>query len=520
MIYRISEHKEGIDLTIIISPLDLLLDNENPRFVSLSKREQENIRKYLVTYEDTCQLAIDINNYGSLLPGERIVVLQKGDKYVVVEGNRRTCALQMLLSRDLIPDGFLHRIPATSIKVIENCQRIEVDVLPNREAALQLMAMRHIEGVKQWKPIAKKQFFAINYQNGQSVQNLSRITGIKESEIKNDIRDYKFFLFAFNTYRKTHPDFTSEVIDLRIDPFLRVFKVKVPFHGAYVRPSEILKLSYDDDHNTISQLDNALFTEIVQLVFEESIVTERINTRNVLSDVKGIIPLLELAVQEKANETSSKNTPDEALEENGEEEEEVAANGDANSNKNGKDEIVNGPPSGNTPLGGPPPRAFFETIRWEGKLKPDNPQHEGLLAALYELRRLSTTNCGRQKAYEVFPIATGMLLRTAYEQALSLRIKEVNLWGNLCQTVAQRKKAFPALSDIEDFINSGTNKTQVLPDRKMITAFDIIIASRNREFLNANIHNPGDIRVTPDALENIACSGMFSLIQRTIDLLP
>ena len=39
-------------MAIAISPLDLLLDTENPRFVILQSREQADIRKYLVTYED------------------------------------------------------------------------------------------------------------------------------------------------------------------------------------------------------------------------------------------------------------------------------------------------------------------------------------------------------------------------------------------------------------------------------------------------------------------------------------
>ena len=116
-------------MAIAISPLDLLLDTENPRFVILQSREQADIRKYLVTYEDVCQLATDINTYGRLLPGERIVALHEGDKYVVVEGNRRTCSLQMLLNRELIPDGFAHRIPHTSASILTNCSNIEVDIL-------------------------------------------------------------------------------------------------------------------------------------------------------------------------------------------------------------------------------------------------------------------------------------------------------------------------------------------------------------------------------------------------------
>lgn len=129
-------------MSVTLSPLELMLDTENPRFVILNSRDQADIRRYLVTYEDVCQLATAINEYGSLLPGERIVVLREDNRYVVVEGNRRTCSLQLLLSRDLIPDGFVHRIPHTSDKILENCGSIEVDVLPDRNAALELMSKR------------------------------------------------------------------------------------------------------------------------------------------------------------------------------------------------------------------------------------------------------------------------------------------------------------------------------------------------------------------------------------------
>jgi len=146
-------------LTVTVSPLELLLDEENPRFVVLPNRDQSAIRKYLLTYEDVSQLAKAINETGGLLPGERIVALKRGGKYVVIEGNRRTCSLQMLMSRDLIPSGFGHKIPAANEAVIESCTHLEIDIVPNREAAIALMSKRHIDGVKQWKPIAKKRFF-------------------------------------------------------------------------------------------------------------------------------------------------------------------------------------------------------------------------------------------------------------------------------------------------------------------------------------------------------------------------
>jgi hypothetical protein len=520
-------------MSIQISPLELLLDEENPRFVILNKKGQADIRKYLVAYEDTCQLAMAINNYGSLLPGERVVVLQKGSKYIVVEGNRRTCSLQMLLSRKLIPNGFHHKIPRTSDAIKKNCQFIEVDVLDNREKALELMSKRHIEGVKQWKPIAKKQFFASNFQSGQSVSDLARITGIKESEIKSDIRDYKFFLSAYNKYNKNHPDFAKEIINLKIDPFLRVFKSKCSFSGEKVRPTDILKIAYDDDYNIISPIDNTLFNQIVQLVFEETIISEKIDTRNVLTDVNGIIPLLEKATyglktdpnidegnSASTNQPSNSDKKNDIDNETGKSTTETMApirpnvSGD---NKNGSGDNTSDTVSGGSPTGGPSPRTFFETIHWEGKLKPTEPMHEGLLSALYELYLLSNKNVSRQKAYQLFPVATGMILRTVYEQALKLRLNQVQLWGTYCASVSPR--SFPTLSGMEGFIKTGVNKAIVLPKREMVDAFDRVIAASHRDFLNANIHHPGNIRVSTDTLEGIACGGMFYLIQSIIDIL-
>lgn len=516
-------------MAIVISPLDLLLDTENPRFVILQSREQADIRKYLVTYEDVCQLATDINTYGRLLPGERIVALQEGDKYVVVEGNRRTCSLQLLLNRELIPDGFAHRIPHTSASIVTNCSSIEVDILPDRDSALELMTKRHIEGVKQWKPLAKKQFFAANYRDGQgqSICDLSRITGVREGDIKEDIRDYKFFYSVYEKYCATHPDFNREIVVLKTDPFWRIFKAKFEFPaGTKVSPKDFLGISFDDTYNTISSLSSGLFEQITQLVFEKAIVEETVTTRNVLTDVEGIIPLLQ-AVVDAGNKTAEDAADAPPPQENNGTEEPPTRDGRPQGNTlppadPGNDE---GNPAGNNTgstaggprPGGPSPRSFFETISWYGKLDPANQQHQGLLYAINELYGLSNNNCRQQKAYKTFPIASGMVLRTAYEQALQLRLIQVNLWGAYCQTL--RNDSFPTLKSMEDFIKSGANKATVLPNRDMVLAYDRVIAATHRDFLNANIHCPGDINVTAASLEAIAAGGMFALIQGIINLI-
>lgn len=404
--------------------------------------------------------------------------------------------------------------------------------------------------------ISQKQFFASNYQAGQSVFILSRITGINERDIKADIRDYKLFYSAYKKYCESHSEYEKELVDLKIDPFLRMFKAKFLYNDSNVKPTEILKITYDDEYNTLSSLPNEIFPQIVQMVFYDTIVTERLNTRNTLKDVTGVINLLDSLNIPTENQTptpASNNTCINTLPNTSgntsfqdgadiQSDASINAISHAENTSSGSGRAVshtssvptrnaestnagsgsNPSYSGSTPTGGPAPggpapRTFFETLCWDGKLFPENPKHDGLLASVHELYCLSTYLCNRKKAYEVYPVATGMVLRTAYEQMLRLRLEQVSLWGPFMYTV--RNSSFPTLKEMETFIENGSNRPTVLPNRKLTSAMASIITYSHREFLNANIHDPGAIRVTPDALVGIAQGGMFTLIQELINML-
>lgn len=517
-------------MSVVISPLELMLDTENPRFVVLDTRSQENIRNYLLMYEDACQLASAINEYGGLLPGERIVVLEENGRYVVVEGNRRTCALQLLLSRDLIPASFSHRIPQTSEKVISACSQVEVDVLPNRDAALALMSRRHIEGVKQWKPLAKKQFFAASYNDGhgKSIHDLSIITDISENTIRSDIRDYKLFKQTYEEYRALYPEFNREIVVLKTDPFWRIFKAKFEYpEGQVISAKDFFCLSYDDAQNTLCNIDNELFKKVALLVFRYAIVEESVTTRNVLPEISGMSVLLDEFIEERTaaeqGEGSEQNPPQaddpDVFGDDSDADDDYAGGADTpytdDADSQGGQQVEGGNIGGPAP-GGPGPRTFFETLSWNGKLDPAKPDHQGLISAVNELFNLSRVTIGRRKAYVVFPIAAGMVLRTAYEQALRLQLKQVNLWGVYVATLKDRN--WPTLKSMEDFICAGENKEIALPTRDLILAYDRVIAASHRDFLNANIHYPGNINVTSDSLEAIAAAGMFTVIQGIINL--
>lgn len=537
-------------MSIEISPLDLVLDEQNPRFLALEQRNQTAIRKYMAMYEDVCDLARDLNANNGLLLGERIVVIKEDNHYIVMEGNRRTCALQFLLNRNLIPDGFQHQIVSASEKTLINIKKIEVDVAPDRNYAVLLMAKRHIAGVKQWKPLAKKQFFANMFLKGNTISALSMRTGIGISSIRKDISDYKFLLLAANWYKKAHPNYKVDLISYQIVPFLRIFSAKQKMDsGIMLEPSAILKIKYDDEQNTYSDLPDDIFQKIVQLVFESTIVHKTIGTRNTLFDVEGVKALLDTISHTNDNVDSlnqgSQNDGDNVP---GQENRNSGSNGDVGkSSAEGKESGVGSPvenvnrvkSGGNTgtentvtrstssgfksgrPVDGGPtgggdaPPAFFEHISWSGKLDPSNNDHVGLIVALDELYRMSRnttkkSNGNTVKVYRAYPVGAGMLLRTAYEQALILQLKKTGLWIELKKEIER-----PMLSNLEDKIKK--KPTVALPDEHMRSAFSQIVKANSRGFLNANVHKPWLIRATTDTLEGISNGGMFSLIQLIID---
>lgn len=104
---------------------DLLLDEENPRFASsilvkesASQIGQDIIVEHLLRYANVSELANRINDVGELHGSEIITCIQKGSKYVVLEGNRRTCACKLLLDRTLIPEQYKNKIKLNSLQSV------------------------------------------------------------------------------------------------------------------------------------------------------------------------------------------------------------------------------------------------------------------------------------------------------------------------------------------------------------------------------------------------------------------
>ena len=149
--------------------------------------------------------------------------------------------------------------------------------------------------------------------------------------------------------------------------------------------------------------------------------------------------------------------------------------------------------------GGPPPTKMFETLKWDALLR-ENADENALIATIEELHKLS-----KSENYKKFPIATGMLLRSAYEQCIVLIIKS-------------NKLTLPSkLESKEDNLIKWVDSKRIEGGESIKASLKSVKDSNYRERLNNNVHNLDVARMTPEILESLATGGMCSFIQAAID---
>lgn len=149
--------------TITVPVVDIYLDIENPRHEPIL--DQEKIIEHLVKEERVRKLATHIAQYG-VNPLELTAVIEDKDgNYIVVEGNRRLCALHLLNDPDKAPLGdapFFRKLKESSSKIPKE---IDCVVFSDYEDASVWMTVRHDGeqdgiGTKSWRPEQKSRFNA------------------------------------------------------------------------------------------------------------------------------------------------------------------------------------------------------------------------------------------------------------------------------------------------------------------------------------------------------------------------
>lgn len=181
---------------VTVSVTSLGLDLKNPRYP-----EQENSREARHTMltkngENVVNLAKDIVKYG-LSPIELLIVMRSEesiDEFIVLEGNRRLCALQLLSNPDLIKDDldlkhYRRRFDALSIEyyereeMIDNIEVIQVDSREEGRIWIERKHYGYLDGVGTipWKPEQKDRFIA----NGGVESLRTQVLDYARSEFKD-----------------------------------------------------------------------------------------------------------------------------------------------------------------------------------------------------------------------------------------------------------------------------------------------------------------------------------------------
>ncbi|MCK6966312.1 hypothetical protein L8S93_03950 [Enterobacter kobei] len=137
----------------------LEFDPENPRFYRLNDRAGSDnaVVEEMLDDESVQDLMLSIGEQ-DYFPGEPLLVVKKGKKFVVVEGNRRLAAVK-LLNGDLKPPKKKEKgVQIILDEAVYKPTNLPCLVYKNREDVLRYIGYRHITGVKEWDALSKAKY--------------------------------------------------------------------------------------------------------------------------------------------------------------------------------------------------------------------------------------------------------------------------------------------------------------------------------------------------------------------------
>lgn len=192
MASRRSHFKHSPHTELSVQRIDvskLFLDPQNPRLRDSAVDDDPSQKEMTqALWEDMAvdELIYSIAENG-FLPYEPLFAVEEGKKYFVVEGNRRLCAVKLLLNPELrkqlgveLPD--LRTLTDSELKALE---QLPVFVAKNRKELWEYLALRHINGPSAWRSFSKAQFIASVHKNtGESLADIARKIGDRHSTVE------------------------------------------------------------------------------------------------------------------------------------------------------------------------------------------------------------------------------------------------------------------------------------------------------------------------------------------------
>jgi len=266
-----------------VNPLELLLDTDNPRIDITPEMQQEAIRESLLKTERVIELAREIIDAHGLLMGERIIVVKENRNYVVLEGNRRVAACQMLLEPKKVPRAFRAKFPRLDPEedadLIRTLSSVPADIAPTRDAAEITITRRHTKkGILPWLPAAQHRRIRRLIDSGKSVDDVADIFGVSKSDLTRLLRSSE--LMRLVTEQGGWTEYEKEFLGnpkLKINPFTRFFTLK----GV----KETLGMDFDKNGSLTTDLNKRTLNRAVKELARALLIPDpdtgkpRFNTR-------------------------------------------------------------------------------------------------------------------------------------------------------------------------------------------------------------------------------------------------
>ena len=170
---------------------DLEFDPLNPRLPSdIDSQDLRSVLEFMLDDAGLLDLMGSIAKQG-FFPGEPILVSPgSGDKWCVVEGNRRFASALLLQEPGLAPTSKrqVKELALEAKSADSFVDKLPTLVFAQREMILSHLGYRHVTGIKEWDPLAKARFLSqrFAYEDGDNVdrfRSLARSIGSRSDYV-------------------------------------------------------------------------------------------------------------------------------------------------------------------------------------------------------------------------------------------------------------------------------------------------------------------------------------------------
>jgi hypothetical protein len=464
----------------------LILDDLNPRMPPESAgKSQSELIEDLINDDDAISLARQIALHG-FFPNSDIIVMPKANspkKWVVLEGNRRVCAIKVLRRPELAPAPQQKRWRMLGADTDE-LAKINVWVVPDRESAEVYLALKHAPPEKglfgEWLPMQKAAYYG-RFLGDLSISEVAQRFSTSEANVASHLRMYRLYQLgrrlplAGSAKRFWEPrNFPYSVVERIIDsPEARDF----------------LRLKFEREGDIEIGSSTKSFLNAFQIILENigSGDDTQLNTRT-LDKAGDITPKLAQLIGKKASTNPFGGTLVSQIIEKG-------------------SAIEDAPPAEPAPAPKKKLPAKKAPKRYGNQLFPDR------LVSQLKDDRLPSILTEMQTIEAKQHNATGVLLRISLELAMIGWLKKKGEWKKV-SAGARNQKFGPMLSEMFKHIEKLPQGFADPLDHQEKNALTNLLHKGDLDNLNGWVHNP-NYPSDPAAVQSL-CIRLRPLLERLL----